>query len=527
MRKSNKTSLPSIRQLLGAQKFAESNVLYGKSLLNNKIGSIVSYEDQASFTDGLLVVNDEASVNGDGLQAIDKLTGLVVVSRASKKTPSSKVLTLLDLCKKSKVPLVVLKSEIAFGKALQALKNSFENYSDDSNSKANDVHSRVFNVVLEYGIDGLANYVREELRRPVCIETFDFKIVSSINMTGTPVRSRKKLVQECQNLVEGTSIDDTTGDVAFVRLGKRLVLPLIQGKNSIVGFLSVMMRSEDKEVDLLWLLKPASLASMVSLVQKKRGTKATSSAKKSLLCDLLEGRNLSSVELEKVEIHFGFDYFDGFYVLATNILSEKTGQKPVVTTWPDEIYVSVQVEDTRVFVIPFLSGAKLSYEGASKNLADSIKSRNKDVIVQIGTSRKVTSMLEFHDAYKQARQSLIIGSMMHSGIEYTIGYGDLGLMRLLYLIIDHPELEQFYKETLGPLEDYDKEWDTELTETLRVYVNHGANLNSAARALFIHRHTLRYRLEQIEDDILHIDVDSQEVLLNLQVAFLIKQLLDS
>jgi len=113
--------------------------------------------------------------------------------------------------------------------------------------------------------------------------------------------------------------------------------------------------------------------------------------------------------------------------------------------------------------------------------------------------------------------------MIHKEREFSIGYGELGVKRLLYLIIDHPEVDRFYKEALSPLEAYDEEWETDLLDSLRVYVNEGANLNSTARALFIHRHTLRYRLEQIAD-ILKVDIDSQEVLLNLQIAFLIRDM---
>ena len=62
-----------------------------------------------------------------------------------------------------------------------------------------------------------------------------------------------------------------------------------------------------------------------------------------------------------------------------------------------------------------------------------------------------------------------------------------------------------------------------MVDTLRVYLQQGANLNSTARTLFIHRHTLRYRLEQIAD-ILKVDIDSQEVLLNLNIAFIIRDM---
>ena len=105
-----------------------------------------------------------------------------------------------------------------------------------------------------------------------------------------------------------------------------------------------------------------------------------------------------------------------------------------------------------------------------------------------------------------------------------MGYGDLGVKRLLYLMIDHPELERFCEEIIEPLESYDEEWESELVPSLRIYLAEGANLNSAARALFIHRHTLRYRLEQIAE-ILKVDIDSQEVLLNLQIAFQIRDMM--
>lgn len=146
-----------------------------------------------------------------------------------------------------------------------------------------------------------------------------------------------------------------------------------------------------------------------------------------------------------------------------------------------------------------------------------------ELTLQLGAGRVVENALELADAYREARQALIIGSMMKGDSEFLIGYGDLGVRRLLYLMIDHAEFDRFCEEILQPLEEYDAEWETELVPTISVYLKHGANLNSAARALFIHRHTLRYRLEQIAE-ILKVDIDSQDVLLNLQIALLIKDM---
>jgi DNA-binding PucR family transcriptional regulator len=49
---------------------------------------------------------------------------------------------------------------------------------------------------------------------------------------------------------------------------------------------------------------------------------------------------------------------------------------------------------------------------------------------------------------------------------------------------------------MSRLIEYDKEKDRELAKTLYMYLLHG-NANAAASALFIHRNTMMYRMDQI------------------------------
>jgi purine catabolism regulator len=192
----------------------------------------------------------------------------------------------------------------------------------------------------------------------------------------------------------------------------------------------------------------------------------------------------------------------------------------------EEGFASTEIEGTRVFVVPSIEKSGTTWQQESQNLIAKLKVSAGEIgisKIQLGASRVVQTILDLPEAYREARQALIIGSMVHGDNDFVISYGELGIKRLLYLMIDHPELERFYEENLAPLESYDAEWESELVESLRIYLEQGANLNSAARALFIHRHTLRYRLEQIAD-ILKVDIDSQEVLLNLQIAFLIRDM---
>ena len=185
----------------------------------------------------------------------------------------------------------------------------------------------------------------------------------------------------------------------------------------------------------------------------------------------------------------------------------------------------MDVDGIRAFVLPQSERDKTTWIEAAEGLVAVLKDKNPHLHVKLGASREVATMLELSDAFREARQTLLIGSMMANdqNDEFMLCYRDLGVKRLLYLVLDHPELDRFLQETLEPLEAYDEEWESELVDTLRGYLEQGANLNSTARALFIHRHTLRYRLEQIAD-ILKVDIDSQIVLLNLQIAFLIRDM---
>jgi purine catabolism regulator len=70
---------------------------------------------------------------------------------------------------------------------------------------------------------------------------------------------------------------------------------------------------------------------------------------------------------------------------------------------------------------------------------------------------------------------------------------------------------------LGPLIAYDKQHGTDLLSTLRVYLQHNQNSAQAAKPLFIHYNTLRYRLDCI-NEILHESIENPQKRLEIEVA---------
>jgi purine catabolism regulator len=52
---------------------------------------------------------------------------------------------------------------------------------------------------------------------------------------------------------------------------------------------------------------------------------------------------------------------------------------------------------------------------------------------------------------------------------------------------------------LKPLDEYDRDQGGELTGSLRAFLQHNARWETAAAELFVHRHTLRYRMRKVEE----------------------------
>ncbi len=71
---------------------------------------------------------------------------------------------------------------------------------------------------------------------------------------------------------------------------------------------------------------------------------------------------------------------------------------------------------------------------------------------------------------------------------------------------------------LDLLSEYDKRHDTDFYETLNVYLRNSQNATSTAKELFIHRSTLLYRIERIEE-ITDVDFSNPDERFHLQLSY--------
>lgn len=524
---------PTLKRLLDLESLSEAKVLCGKEFLDRPITQVVAtlYGGQKA---GSLCLIKASTLSVQELPSLKGMSGLIVIQPVSSTRTSStkgsgsrnQVLPELDVeiepviehCRSIDTPLLLLPCLEDSMELIEEVRSAYLNEVKKASAR---LQSYFVRVVIEQGLDDLVDALSEQLERPCCVETADFKILAANNMGPTPANQQKTLTEELAEALnrELRSYDDPESVLDAIRVGRRLVAPIILG-GAVVGYFSLMMRPSDDEELLAEYLRPAVLAALVDFGHRRRQFAVSTLTHRSLLKDLLLGHPLAGSDMERLEQYFGLDICDGSLVFALRIAPDHLVEK---LSWNEERQAMLEMEDVTVFVLPVEKKEDLKWQDYADELKANIREKVEGVKIQMGVSRLAPTLMDIPDAYKEARQALITGDMTHGQKEFVTGYGDLGVKRILYLMFDHPELDRYYEEHLAPLEAYDTEWETELVETLKVYLEQAYNLNSAAKELFIHRHTMRYRLEQIAE-LLKVDIDSPEVLLNLQIAFQIREM---
>lgn len=133
----------------------------------------------------------------------------------------------------------------------------------------------------------------------------------------------------------------------------------------------------------------------------------------------------------------------------------------------------------------------------------------------IGIGQPAARLLDVRASYRQAAQAMNLEQRLRHTKPQA--YANLGVYRLLLPLAETGELRAFADQVLGKLLQHDGSDKGHLLETLRVYFKNRGNVMKTARALYIHRNTLLYRLDRIRE-IGAYDLDDAETRLQLQLA---------
>ena len=117
--------------------------------------------------------------------------------------------------------------------------------------------------------------------------------------------------------------------------------------------------------------------------------------------------------------------------------------------------------------------------------------------LRAGVSRRICSMERLKEYYRQAQETLSVGNRLNRRFRYYL-YDNLSSF-LLFERLQESELGLYCHQKIQELGEYDRAHNTELCATLQVYLEQTKSLVRTAEILFIHRNTVRYRINKCEE----------------------------
>jgi PucR family transcriptional regulator, purine catabolism regulatory protein len=134
----------------------------------------------------------------------------------------------------------------------------------------------------------------------------------------------------------------------------------------------------------------------------------------------------------------------------------------------------------------------------ANDLHDTVTRLVPEVAVSTGVGRPHKSLIDLRQSYYEAHYAIRIRKVKGDG-GVVASFDDLGSYGLLLGLQDTLSLEVFSESVLGALTEYDQENSSDLVKSLRYFLEANGHWGEAAERLYVHRHTLRYRMKRVEE----------------------------
>jgi purine catabolism regulator len=220
---------------------------------------------------------------------------------------------------------------------------------------------------------------------------------------------------------------------------------------------------------------------------------------------LVSSRTTDRADLTERAAAFGWDLGRPRAVLLASIDPPENGDIPdaALTTLAAAARATLgrdAIVWTRRTAIAALIAPATTEAAERRRIAESLRreldARLRSVNVSIGVGRRVDTPEELPRSFAEASNAVDVGRWA-KGRHVTEVFDQLGLERLL-AATPTDTLAEFIHDAIGPLVAYDQANQTELLDTLGVWLD-TRNMAEAARRMFVHYNTMKNRLERIEE----------------------------
>lgn len=147
-------------------------------------------------------------------------------------------------------------------------------------------------------------------------------------------------------------------------------------------------------------------------------------------------------------------------------------------------------------------------------------SKKNALFIGIGQSTKNIKCIA--KSYRKAMSVLTLQKKKDNKNEVVL-YRELGLYKLLLSIEDKEVVKEYHQETIGPLIQYDELNGSDYVQVLECYLKCSGSVKEVSERLYVHRNTINYKLNKIEE-VLGCDLSDLNTRLVLSIALMVKEI---
>lgn len=136
--------------------------------------------------------------------------------------------------------------------------------------------------------------------------------------------------------------------------------------------------------------------------------------------------------------------------------------------------------------------------GVFKEIRKKIVNIKPGMDIYCGIGRAYKRSADFRKSYNESIKAVYTCEMLEDKTSNVRFYDQNDLYGLLSAVSDSEIMKAFCIDKLGGLMEYDKVHNSNLVETLFVFIENDLNYAVTAKKLYLHKNTLRYRITKIE-----------------------------
>jgi purine catabolism regulator len=411
-------------------------------------------------------------------------------------------------------PIIDIPEQVGFDDILSQALTDIINRQSAVLARAEEIHRVFMEIVLHGGgLPEITETLSHLIEGAVVVLDDEDRVLAASRLDEVSASlAGAGLLAEDGRIVAGDALDPQTR-VQATRGVRWAVAPVLAGSMRH-GRILVVQGERPLQDDVLIALERAATVVALDATNKLAVTAVERKFRSDFLHELLSGRARDEQEVLSRSRSLGWDLERPLIVVVAELdpvdgdgrseLEERRLRARLTDAWTSAVRACDPGAAVAGFASEFVAIVGAPPEGDAaeagtplvETIATGLAQRSRHPL-SFGVSRPVAAATELAQAYDQATKAMQIGRRIHGPGGIT-RFDTLGVYRLLSLIDDVEELRSFAYESLGPLLTLEPPERDDLLQTLEVLVECNLNVARAARRLYFHYNTLRYRIIKLE-----------------------------